>query len=162
MKRKHFALLILLLLTATLAGHALYRQARRGPVYEGRPIGDWVALALRDEHDPNDLAGINKARAIVVKIGAPAVPFIAEQGLYDRSHVFHFLEYGRIESFRYHHPRLGRWVGTGDFCVGKHLTAVQLLTVIGRPAHAAIPDIFNCLNSCPSLHYINDLELIDW
>jgi hypothetical protein len=131
MKRKRFFFLILLLLASAIAGSALYRQARRGPVYEGRPIGDWVALALRDEHDANDFVGIKKARAIVVKIGAPAVPYIAEQGLYDRCHVFHFLEYAQVESFLYRHPRLGRWISNGDFCVGRHLVAVHLLTDIG-------------------------------
>ena len=57
------------------------RHAReeRGPMYRGRHIADWVAEALEKD-------GSRAASEVVVEIGAPAVPFIAKQGLHDPSH----------------------------------------------------------------------------
>lgn len=143
---------ILLLLIAVLIAFAWHRRSQHGPVYQGRPVSEWVALALKD-----DDSGVNDAAHTVVKIGAPAVPFIIEQGLYDKKHLF---LNKKIEWLRWHLPEKIRWRET-DPCNGRHGTAAWMLSEIGKPAHAAVPDIINCIEHCPDNHYVQWLDLID-
>ena len=137
-------------------GLALHRQAVRGPLYEGRHIADWVDEALRED-------GGKEADEMVLKIGAPAVLFIARQGLYGRAHTFKFLDSDRVMVFGAHHPRLRRWLDLDDwdFCVSRHIKANNLLWLMSTNAQAAIPDVVDCLERCPELHYVNSLDLLD-
>ena len=137
-------------------GLVLHRQAVRGPLYEGRHIADWVDEALRGE-------GGKETCETVLKIGAPAVPFIARQGFYGRSHMFNFSSSDWVNYFGGRHPRLRRWLDLEDwdFCVSRHMKANNLLWLMSTNAQAAIPDVINCLERCPELHYVNSLDLLD-
>jgi len=134
---------------------ALWRMDR-GPKYDGRPVADWVNEALHEN-------GRTPAFETVLKIGSPAVPFIAQQGLYGRSHRFSILTTDRLILFGQQHPRLNRWLKLEDWdvCIERHLQAAFLLQLIGTNAQAAIPDVVNCLEHCPELHYIHTMELLD-
>jgi hypothetical protein len=148
MKRKRLLFVSLLLLIVAVTSYAFHRHASRGPVYEGRPVGDWVALGLISPLD---------AGHVVIKIGAPAVPFIVEQGLHDKNH---FFLNQWIEWLRWHLPERIQWPQPFP-CNGRHEVAAWMLSEIGKPAHAAVPDIINCLEHCPNNHFMQTIELMD-
>jgi len=155
--RRHKKLLISsALLALFLAGIAWHWQAARGPVYEGRHIADWVDEALAGNPGTN-------APAMVLKIGAPAVPFIAREGLYGRSHVIHFLSTSRLNDFSRRHARTSGLLGLRkfEFCMPRHERAQLLLNRLGTNAQAAIPDLVNCLEQCPELNLFSTVELQD-
>jgi hypothetical protein len=143
---------ILLLLIVTAAGGTLLLRPDRGPLYHGRRTADWVDEALKQESR-------GKAFEAVLKIGAPAVPFIAK-GLHDRSHRFHFLSADSLMYFSDNHPRLGRWI-TVENCAGKHAQAAWLLWCMGTNGQAAIPDVTDCLEHCTSMHVVGAMDLFD-
>ena len=61
-------------------------------------------------------------------------------------------------------PRLARWLRLWkwvDNCVGKHGQACWLLSCMGTNAQAAIPGVIDCLEHCPTLHFMDRLELLD-
>jgi hypothetical protein len=152
MNRKRLLFVSLLLLIVGVTSYVFHRQARRGPIYEGRPVGDWVALAmLHDTISPDD------AGHVVIKIGAPAVPFIVEQGLHDKNHR---LLNKWIEWLRWHLPEKIQWLQPYP-CNGRHEVAAWMLSEIGKPAHAAVPDVINCLERCPDNHFMQTIELLD-
>jgi hypothetical protein len=144
--------ILLLLAAAAMVGCGLCWWPARDPVYQGRRTSDWVEQAFKDP--PSD------AFDAVVKIGAPAVPFIV-RGLHDRSHTFHFLSADKVMVFSYSHPRIGGWMmGLGN-CVGKHERAAWLLRLMGTNAQSAIPDVIDCLENCKSIHAMNAQALLD-
>jgi hypothetical protein len=156
MSPKGKIIFIALLFVAAMVCATRWWPEDRGPVYEGRDTADWVEEALHDKSR-------SAAFEAVLKIGAPAVPFIMRQGLYGRSHHFHFLSTDRIMYFSENHPRLYRWLKLDelDFCVVRHEQASWLLWCMGTNAQAAIPDVINCLDNCPELHFINAQSLMD-
>ena len=149
-------MLVLLFVVAATCFALHWRMANRGPIYQGRYTSEWVAQALHDNSR-------SVAFEAVLKIGAPAVPFIASQGLYGRSHTFNFLSEDHVSSFGARHPRLRRWLHLDDwdYCVGRHDQARWLLWCMGTNGQAAVPDVINCLEHCPSLHFVNTLDLLD-
>lgn len=154
--RRHKKLLIGSALLVLIAGFAWHWQVARGPVYKGRHIADWVDEALSDHPGTN-------APAMVIEMGTTAVPFIAREGLYGRSHVFHFLTTSRLSDFSRRHYRISASLGLSklDFCVARHEQARVLLNQFGTNAQAAIPDLVNCLEHCPELHVFNTVLLQD-
>ena len=148
-----------LLLIVAAIGCALLWPAARGPIYRGRRTADWVEQALR-EHSRSE------AFEAVLQIGAPAVPFIARQGLHNKYHKFYFLSDDYVATFCQHHPVLYRrlrivpWINY-DGCAARHDKARWLLDCMGTNAQAAIPDVIDCLEHCRGLHYVNALELLD-
>jgi len=144
---------ILLALVVAGVGCGLHWWPDRGPVYQGRRTADWVEEAFKDPPS-------SEAFDAVLKIGAPAVPFIA-RGLHDRCHSYHFLSAGNEWYFIHRHPRLGRLLEAHvEICTGKHLRASWLLWRMGTNAQAAIPDVIDCLENCPSLHFISAWEML--
>jgi hypothetical protein len=136
---------------------AIFWPRDRGPVYGGRSTADWVKEALSDD-------SASGACEVVFSIGAPAVPFIARQGLHDRCHRWPFLSIDRTLIFSWHHPRLAGLMeraGLLQNCVMQHGRACWMLSRIGTNAQAAIPDVADCLEHCPNQHYIDGLELVD-
>jgi hypothetical protein len=125
-----------------------------GPLYQGRHMTDWVDAALHDDEN---------ACQTVLKIGPPAVPYLARQGFNGRSHSIPSLTTSRVQIFGDHHPRLRKWLKLDDwdFCVGRHASACCLLDQMGTNAQAAVPAVARCLISCPELHYIDEIMLID-
>jgi hypothetical protein len=108
----------------------------------------------------------SEAFEAVLQIGAPAVPFIARHGLHDKGHKFHFLAWDHVYYFCTNHPRLSRWLRIDswlgrDNCVGRHDQARLPLSCMGTNAQTAIPDVIDCLEHCPSLHFINAQDLPD-
>ena len=147
------------LLIVVAVESALLWPAPRGPLYKGRRTADWVKLALREN-------GRAEASEAVLQIGAPAVPFIIRRGFHDKCHTFHFLAWDHVDLFIDSYPRLSRWLRIDswlehDNCVGKHGKACWLLFFIGTNAQAAIPDVIGCLEHCPNLHFIHQLDLLD-
>jgi hypothetical protein len=153
--RRKTILVGFLLLVLVIIGLTRWRE-NRGPMFEGRHVADWVDEAL--QHD-----GRTPAFETVLKIGEPAVPFIARQGLYGRAHTFHFLSTDRLWIFANYHPRLHRLLKMDkwDFCISRHLQASWLLYLLGTNAQAAIPDVIACLDHCPELHYMHTMSLLD-
>jgi hypothetical protein len=143
---------ILLVLVVVAVGCVLLGQPNRGPMYHGRRTADWVEQTFKDRSR-------SEAFETVLKIGAPAVPFVA-RGLHDRSHTFHFLSVDHLMYFCNQHPSLGRWVPVEN-CAGKHAQAAWLLWCMGTNAQAAIPDVTDCLENCPNLHFMGALDLLD-
>jgi hypothetical protein len=80
----------LLLFVAAGAGALLWRPAQ-GPVHQGRRTAQWVDQALHDD-------GRSEAVGAVLKIGRPAVPFLARRGLHDKCHKFRF--HGKLKCHR--------------------------------------------------------------
>jgi len=159
MKRKRRIGIVLLLLLLVLAaiGVGLHQREDRGPLYQGRPTADWVTLALK---------GDSNAVAAVEAIGAAAVPFLARMGLHDRCHTHPSLSYSSIDSFCDNHPWIGGLaVRIGviqlENCVSKHEMAGWLLSLMRTNAAAAIPDVIDCLEHCPSAHYVNALDFLE-
>jgi hypothetical protein len=143
-----------LAVAAVVAGCALHWWPDNDPVYEGRRTSVWVAQAFEDPLRRD-------AMEAVKEIGAPAVPFIAKR-LHDRSHTLTFLSAEKVWAFRYRHPRLDGWMAEHvDNCAGKHDRAGWLLRLIGTNAQAAIPDVIDCLENCPSLHSYPATQLLD-
>jgi hypothetical protein len=148
-----------LLLAVTAVGSALYWRADRGPIYQGRSTADWVAQALRDESP-------SEAIEAVLKIGAPATPFIARQGLHNKFHRFYYLSADYIAAFSTRHPWLGRWLRlvpwpSYNSCAARHTRARRLLDNLGTNAQAAIPSVIDCLEHCRGLHFTDAQDLID-
>ncbi len=143
---------ILLLLVVVATGCALHWWPDRGPMYHGRRTADWVAQAFKDRSRSESFEA-------VLKIGAPAVPFVARR-LHDQSYTFHFLSADNLFYFCDHHPILGRWVSVEN-CADKHAQAAWLLWCMGTNAQAAIPDVTDCLESCRSMHVMGALDLLD-
>jgi hypothetical protein len=140
-------------------GCALLWLAPRGPLYEGRRTADWVEQALREE---------SRAEAFeaVLHIGAPAVPFIARQGLHNKYHKLYFLSDDYVAALCRNHPVLYRWLRivpwiNYDGCTARHDRARWLLSCMGTNAQAAIPDVIDCLEHCRGLHFINAQDLLD-
>ena len=149
---------ILLLLVVAAFGCGLHWWPDLGPVYQGHRTADWVEQALKEPSR-------SEAFEAVLKIGAPAVPFIAK-ALHDRSHRFHFLSADQVTYFSDVHPRIGRWVDLSRWvdvenCAGKHAQAAWLLWCMGTNAQAAIPDVIDCLKHCSSIHVITGLDLLE-
>jgi len=143
----------LLLVAAAVAG-GLHWRPDRGPVYQGRRTADWVEQAFQDPPS-------SAAFAAVVKIGAPAVPFIARR-LHDRSHKLRFLSSSNIMPFGPRHPRINDLVAVHlENCTDKHLRASWLLWLMGTNAQAAIPDVIDCLKHCHSMHIMSHVDLLD-
>jgi hypothetical protein len=146
-----------LLLIVTAIGCPLLWLAPRGPLYKGRRTADWVAQALHEEKR-------SEAFEAVLQIGPPAVPYIARWGLHDKGHTFHFMSSDYLLPFSMGHPRLARWLRIWNWmynCVGKHGQACWLLSCLGTNAQAAIPDVIDCLEHCPTLHVMHRLQLLD-
>jgi hypothetical protein len=149
---------ILVLLIVVVVGCTLLWRPDRGPLYHGRRTADWVEEALNDN-------GRTEAFEAVLKIGPPAVPFVV-RGLHDPSHKSHFLSPTQADNFTYHYPRIAKWTGIDGWrdvvqCAGKHYQAAWLLWCMGTNAQAAIPDVIDCLETCPNLHYGAESELYD-
>jgi len=150
-------ILFALLLVGTALSCARLWLAPRGPLYKGRRTADWVAQALHEKSR-------SEAFEAVLQIGAPAVPFIARRGLHDRYHKFHFLSSDHVLGFGMGHPRLDRWLRKAKWvenCVVRHGQADWLLSGMGTNAQAAIPDVIDCLEHCPCLHFIDARDLLN-
>jgi hypothetical protein len=149
--------IIILLLAAAAVGGALLGRSGRGPIYQGRRTADWVKQALRDQSR-------SEAFEAVLKIGPPAVPFIARQGLHDKCHAFHSVSWDHVSAFSTRHPHLSRWLHIEDWvdnCARRHDQAASLLYCLGTNAQAAVPEVINCLERCPELHFIQCQDLLD-
>jgi hypothetical protein len=90
--------IVLLLLVLAGVAYLVHWEFSRGPIYEGRHVAEWVADALSQD------SGMT-ARDMVVKIGKPAVPFVA-RAMHDRCHRLGFLSSGRVGLFSANHPHL--------------------------------------------------------
>jgi len=154
MRRRNKILIVAVLLLA--AAFAWHWQVARGPVYEDRHITDWVDEALSSNTATN-------AQAMILQIGEPAVPYIARQGLYGRSHVYTFLASDRLRTFSDKHHRISVWLSLRkwDHCVPRHQRAVWLLSSLGTKAQAAVPDLINCLEHCPEIQSADTIALQD-
>lgn len=129
----------------------------RWPYWRDGRIGRLVEQALQDESR-------SAACEAVLEVGAPAVPLIARKGLHDTCHHLRFLSFDHLLSFASGHPRLNRWFRIDERvsnCVGRHSHAAWLLFQMGTNAQAAIPDLIDCLERCPQLHYVQTTELLD-
>jgi hypothetical protein len=144
------AIAIVVLVLAAI-GFALLGLSAGGPVYQGRRTAVWVRLALLADSRSG-------AYETVLNIGPAAVPYVARQGLHDKSHTFHFLSGEDLLAFRTGHPRLCRWplvdrLLRRDYCVARHEMSIRLLWRMGTNAQAAVPDVIDCLEHCPSLRF---------
>jgi hypothetical protein len=158
MKRRAKIIFAILLIAAGL-GWLLREREDRGPLYEGRHVADWVADAMREDSPSN-------ATAMVLKIGAPAVPFIAKLALHDPSHTNPRLAYDEASVFCDNHPLLGRmalWSHVLKLhnCVSEHESARWILSQMGANAVAAVPDVIDCFEHCPNAHFMNGQDMLD-
>ncbi|HSY17343.1 MAG TPA: hypothetical protein VK815_03375 [Candidatus Acidoferrales bacterium] len=145
--RRPKKILLCSLLLVLAAGIIWHWEAASGPIYHGRRVSEWVDEALRLNPGTN-------APAQILQIGAPAVPYIARQGLYGRSHTFPVLSTARLRDFsgRHHRTAVRLHLYQLDVCTTRHERACQLLLSLGPSARAAIPDLINCLERCPDLN----------
>jgi hypothetical protein len=146
----------IVLLVAAATGFALHGLRAGGPVYQGRTTADWVRKALADQSR-------SEAFEAVLKIGAPAAPYLARQGLHDLCHRFPSLSSDRVMIFREAHPRLGRWLRLDRWenCAIRHDQARWILWCMGTNGQAVIPDVIDCLEHCPNQHFVNAMDLLD-
>jgi hypothetical protein len=149
-RRKTIILAIAILLAIVFTWH-IHSISNQGSIYEGRHVAEWVADALKDEN----------AEAVVLRIGEPAVPFIAKQGLHDICHSFPWLSWDSLYFFRYNHPWLPLWIERKENCDVKHWNAMFLLQKIGTNAQAAIPDVIHYMEHCPEHHSTDWVDAID-
>lgn len=127
------------------------------PYWRDGGLGRLVEQALQSESR-------SAAFDAVLEVGAPAVPLIARKGLHDTCHHFRFLSCDRLLAFAWGHPRLNRWLKIDDRasnCAGRHFQAAWLLSCLGTNAQAVVPDLIDCLEHCPQLHYLHTTRLLD-
>ena len=160
MSRRAKGIAILLVVVAVTSCVLLWQSAE-GPVYRGQRTAVWVKQALHDKSR-------STAFEAVLQIGTPAVPFIASQGLHNKYHRLYFLSdnYVAGSGLVQHHPWLWSWLRkvpwiNYDACAARHYQARWLLSCVGTNAQAAIPDVTDCLERCPGLHFYQVMELLD-
>ena len=82
MSRRAKGIAILLVVVA-VTSCALLWQSAEGPVYQGHRTVVWVKQSLHDKSR-------STAFEAVLQIGAPAVPYVARQGLHNKYHRLYF------------------------------------------------------------------------